>query len=581
VNLWFAIRVRLMSLSRVLNAPAGSLSPPGSTAKPARSAGREPLRQPPGDSNARLLQPLIPMGAACAVAMLTLAGIQLGAVNGIVVLWLANGVAASIWVRAGKGLAFDLCFGGLILVGIVTGEFLAGNGPSTALILAAVNTLEILAAVMLMRRFAPGQALSTVRSAVILVGVTALIAPLIGAMAGSLALSALRGLPLATGFQIWWFGHALGMALVVPLVLSANRRSFRLLMRPLRLLEWGVLLAGVIGVAYAYYVVRVGPITFFLNIMLVVIAARLRMAGVSLAMLATSILMFATILYGEPPSNLVGFAPGQRILAAQMSMLSICLPFMLVAALLNERDGLTARSRAGQRRAELASESKSRLLANVAHEIKSPVAGVIGIGELWSSGQLGPVTAIQKEMAEMLVKTARQVETLAHDLLDVARAESGSVKVELRPTDVVGVLEDVCRATALRPDAKGLKVRVESEAMGLVALADSQRLTQVIDNLATNAVKYGASGGVVIFRAEPSAVGVRIEVVDKGPGLSAEKQTQLFEPFNRLGLERSAVEGHGIGLALSKRLVELQGGSIGVVSAPGEGAAFWVELPAA
>jgi signal transduction histidine kinase len=268
-------------------------------------------------------------------------------------------------------------------------------------------------------------------------------------------------------------------------------------------------------------------------------------------------------------------------LLAQLMVLLGCMPVLLVASLLEERDRLSDRAKAGQIRAERASEAKSRLLANVAHEIKSPVGGVIGIGELWKSGQLGEINATQGEMADMLVKTARQVEALAHDLLDVARAESGAVKVELRPTDVPGVLEDVRRSVSLRPEAAGLRFEMVNEGDGLVALADSQRLTQVVATLASNAVKYGASGGVVVFRAARIHDGVRIEVIDRGPGLSSEKQAQLFEPFNRLGLERSSVEGHGIGLALAKRLVELQRGAIGVDSAPGEGAAFWVELPAA
>ena len=114
-----------------------------------------------------------------------------------------------------------------------------------------------------------------------------------------------------------------------------------------------------------------------------------------------------------------------------------------------------------------------------------------------------------------------------------------------------------------------------------MAIADSQRLSQVITNLATNALKYGDAGGIVTLSARRAAGIIRIEVIDNGPGLSPEKQAQLFEPFNRLGLERSAIEGHGIGLALAKRLTELQGGSIGVHSAVGEGATFWIEVPAA
>lgn len=566
-----------MSVGRVLEIPSGAVVPPA-----APPIWRRTTPAPAGPTSSLFSQPLVPMATACAVALLTLLAIQFGiSSDGVVVLWLANAVAAAMWVRSGKGLAFDLSFGGLVIVGLVTGEILSGYGPIASLTLAGVQVVEIVAAVALMRRFAPGQSLSSVRSIITLLGVSAVVAPLIGATAGCVALAMVKGVPLMEGFQMWWIGHALGMMLVVPLILGINRHSIRALANPVRALEWFGLLGTLIAVAYAHYFMTVGPVTFLLNMLLVVIAARLRMGGVVIAMLATGILMFAAILHGPVPLSKIGVDPILRIMTAQLMLLSISLPFMLVAALVTERDALSERARAGQRRAELASESKSRLLANVAHEIKSPVAGVIGIGELWSSGQLGPVNATQREMADMLVKTARQVEALAHDLLDVARAESGSVKVDLRPTDVVGVLEDVCRSTALRPDAQGLKIAVECDDVGLVALADSQRLTQVVDNLATNAVKYGATGGSVTFRAMRVPFGIRVEVSDFGPGLSPQKQSQLFEPFNRLGLERSVVEGHGVGLALAKRLVELQGGVIGVVSAPGEGATFWVELPAA
>lgn len=570
-----------MPVSRALDPPPGGVAPYPAAQAAARFAANRPLRGGSSDANGFFLQPLVPMSTACAVALLTLFAIRFASVDGIVVLWLANAVAATVWVRSGKGVAFDLCFGGVIVVGMVTGEFLTGYHPGPALIMAAINVLEIAVTVALLRRFAPGQSLSNLRSVLMVMGVAGLIAPLAGAIVGSVALATIKGAPIVEAFQVWWLGHALGMLLVAPIILGVNRRALSQFANPLRVVEWIGLLLALTAAAYAYHFLKVGPVAFLLNTMLVVIAARLRFVGIGLAMLITSLIVLGTILYGPVPVSKIGVELGFRVMTAQVTLLSVYLPFMLVAALLTDRDGLSARARAGQRRAELASESKSRLLANVAHEIKSPVAGIIGIGDLWSGGQLGPVSATQKEMADMLVKTARQVETLAHDLLDVARAESGSVKVDLRPTDVIGVLEDVCRATTLRPNAQGLKVTVESDVVGLVALADSQRLTQVIDNLATNAVKYGASGGVVTFRAGHSASGVRIEVSDKGPGITPEKQAQLFEPFNRLGLERSSVEGHGIGLALAKRLVELQGGTIGVESTPGEGATFWVELPAA
>jgi signal transduction histidine kinase len=363
--------------------------------------------------------------------------------------------------------------------------------------------------------------------------------------------------------RTWWFAHALSIAVLSSLGLALTRRELVRYRTPARAAEAVLLLGTLAALSYAVFFLQQLPITFAPMPLLLLIAVRLRMPGVAVGLVIIAVLAVGGSMHGLGPYAMA-LEGGDRALMAQLLVLFGYLPIMLVAALLEERDRFADRARLGQVRAEKASAAKSRLLANVAHEIKSPVGGVIGIGELWKAGQLGAVSTSQAEMADILVSTARQVEALAHDLLDLAQAESGAVKVELRPTDVTGVLEDVRRTTALQSGARGIRLDVISESVGLVALADSQRLTQVIAKLASNAVKYGGSGGVVVLRATMIRDQVRIEVVDRGSGLSVEKQSQLFEPFNRQGLERSTVEGHGIGLALARRLVELQGGSIGL-----------------
>lgn len=561
-----------MSISQALNPSDTLAAAPASAAAASRAAPAERT------AAAVFAQPLAPLLTAGGVALLILVAILFARSSGMVVaLWAAGPLAVAVWLRSGRGLGFDISFGGLMTVGVLAGQFLGGNTPAQSAMFTLANMVEIVLAVALTRRFLPSLNLGGVVRASRFVAVAA-VAPLPAALIIGGALAAMQGQGFLAAAQTWWFGHTLGLVVVAPMLMAIDRRTPRLLLDPLKLAEWIGLIGLLGGAAYFAYFVAPIPVAFIAAPVLVVIAVRLRIPGVSAAMTVLSVCAIGAVLARVSPNPMP--AP-ERIMLLQLTMLFATVPYLLMAALLNERDVLIGRAEDGRRRAEQASEAKSRLLANVAHEIKSPVSGVIGIGELWSSGQLGPVTPTQREMADMLVKTARQVETLSHDLLDVARAEAGAVKVELKPTDVVELIENIRRSVALRGDAAGLKTEAVYDANGLTALADPQRLGQVIDNLAVNAVKYAAGGGVVIFRAIHIAAGVRIEVSDKGPGLTPEKQAQLFEPFNRLGLERSAVEGHGIGLALAKRLIELQGGTIGVESTPGEGATFWIELPAA
>jgi signal transduction histidine kinase len=547
----------------------------------APTAAREAAARPAPPVSA-FSQPLVRLLTAMAIVVLVVVAIQTARSSDLIVgLWAASGLAVAVWLRGGRGLGYDLSFGGLMAMGILFGEVLAGNSPAMAAMFTAANMLEIVLAVLLARRFAPTLNLASVTGAVRFIFVSAAIAPIPSAVLAAGVLAVVRDASFLEGFQTWWFGHALGLAVITPFILSLNAKHLTALRDPWRLAEAGLLFGLLITACSVIFLVLSVQLGFLMIPVMILIAARMRVLGITAALTIISVFAVAGIMNGTGPYQIGANTVAERVLLAQLTIVFGYLPILLVASLLEERDRLSERARAGQARAERASAAKSRLLANVAHEIKSPVGGVIGIGELWATGQLGPTTPTQREMAEMMVKTARQVEALAHDLLDVARAESGAVKVDLRPTDVPGLIEDVRRSTALRPEAERLRLEVVCEGDGLVALADSQRLVQVLDNLATNAVKYGGSGGIVTFRAYRIYDGVRIEVTDRGPGLSVEKQAQLFEPFNRLGLERSSVEGHGIGLALSKRLVELQGGTIGVTSAQGEGATFWVELPAA
>jgi len=560
----------IMTMSRALERTEAVVEP----------SGLAPVAPPSSQANAAFFrQPLLPILTAVGVTILVVLAISFARANGVVAaLWGAGGLAMALWLRGGRGAAYDCGFAVLIAAGVLAGEFLSGNGPTLALLFTVANLLEIALAVVLTRRLVTGLHVDSVEGLARFLMVCA-IAPLPSAVFSAVALYMMIGVDLLDSLRIWWSGHALGFAVLGVFGLTLRRKHLDILRQPARLAEGVALSALIFGACYAIFSQLSLPYGFLLLPLLVLMAVRFRVVGIAWALVIVSIMAIGGTMAGNGPYH--AFAPEPRAMLGQLLVLLGYMPIVMVAALLEERDRLTERAREGRLRAERASAAKSRLLANVAHEIKSPIGGVIGIGELWAGGHLGATTPNQVEMAQMLVKTARQVEALTHDLLDVARAEAGAVKVDLRPTDVTGVLEDVRRSLLLNPEAAAVKIDVVAAGDHLVARADSQRLTQVVGNLANNAVKYGAAGGLVVLRAAWSGDRVRIEVVDRGPGLSAEKQAQLFEPFNRLGLERSAIEGHGVGLTLAKRLVELQGGEIGVTSAQGQGATFWVELPGA
>ncbi len=228
--------------------------------------------------------------------------------------------------------------------------------------------------------------------------------------------------------------------------------------------------------------------------------------------------------------------------------------------------------------AEKANRAKTDFLSNMSHELRTPLNAILGFAQLMESGS-PPPTPAQKRNLDQILKAGWYLLELINEILDLALIESGKVTLSREPVSLVEVMLE-CRAM-IEPQAhkRGISMTFPRFATPYFVKADRTRVKQVLINLLFNAIKYNKPGGAVAVEyALRPADSIRISVRDTGAGLAPEQLAQLFQPFNRLGKETGAEEGTGIGLVVTKRLVELMGGAIGADSAIGVGSVFWIEL---
>ena len=228
--------------------------------------------------------------------------------------------------------------------------------------------------------------------------------------------------------------------------------------------------------------------------------------------------------------------------------------------------------------ARSANYAKSAFLSSMSHELRTPLNAILGFAQILSSDRLPSTLEQKKEFAGHILKSGRHLLTLINEILDLAKVESGTVSLSLEPVGLDAILQECRDMIAPLASQRGIGMAFP-DACPLNVLADRTRLKQILLNLLSNALKYNREQGQVAIECAPHAGGrVRISVRDTGVGLDAEQLALLFQPFNRLGQEGGTEEGSGIGLVVTKRLVELMDGNIGVSSAPGEGSIFWIEL---
>ena len=230
--------------------------------------------------------------------------------------------------------------------------------------------------------------------------------------------------------------------------------------------------------------------------------------------------------------------------------------------------------------AEAANLAKSNFLSSMSHEIRTPLNAVLGFAQLIEIGT-PPPTPSQTESLNQILKGGWYLLELINEILDLAQIESGKASLSREAVSLADVLLECQSMISPQADQRGIVMDFPSFATSYFIHADRMRIKQVLLNLLSNAIKYNKLGGSVRVTTEHipgSTVSLRINVIDSGEGLSPEQLSQLFQPFNRLGKEAGLEQGTGIGLVVTKRLVELMGGSIGVVSSVETGSTFWVEL---
>jgi signal transduction histidine kinase/CheY-like chemotaxis protein len=507
-----------------------------------------------------------------------------GASHHIPAIWTANAVLVA-------GLLLLNRRQGAILLALtaalhVAFELAVGDPPRFVLAVTVLDALQAAGTAALLRLMHAPIRVRSMRGFLILMAAsTALTA------AGSILVNGLLSISLGgafwRGWSAWTTSNVLGAAIALPTLLILFDRRHREAFR-VSALESLLVLGLVLAAAVAVFAAQANlQVLLFAPALLAVFRGGPRAAAVLVTgSLAATI---PTVLHRTGLDPAVAMPPLRDAQVFHLVLYAVCLAAALALSQQKRLQALLVRrqavARAAQAKAQAASQAKSDFLATISHEIRTPLNSILGFAQI--VGDDPDLSPENRRRLDLVGRAGRSLAVIVSDLLDFAKVEAGRLDLVLAPVSPAALLRDAVAIVAPAAQAKDLPLSVTVEAVGqgdaaaLLAL-DETRLRQILLNLLANALKFTAHGEVAArLTIGPRPGDLRFEVVDTGIGIAPEVQARLFQRFSQADSSISrSYGGAGLGLAISKALINRMGGQIGVVSAPGEGSRFWIELSA-
>ncbi len=338
---------------------------------------------------------------------------------------------------------------------------------------------------------------------------------------------------------------------------------------------------GELSPIFPIYLIEITVVALLGNVGLTVLAA----VGVIVTYCAMAILVRAGVLPAWPPPVAItgGLTTRYVIMDSCFAAFLLGVPTYYTARILQDLRRKQQALEARTRQLVEAGQQKSQFMANVTHELRTPIHGICGLSDLIESGIYGPVTGKQKDAQQSIKRSAKSLLALIDDLLELSRADAAKLDLAPQAVDLVELANTVVAAARWMVGTKDLVVEIDATDRLPSVESDPRGLKRILLNLLSNAAKFTPEGGRIVVRARAEGPGaVRLEVQDSGIGIAPEDQARIFEEFRQLdGSSERAYGGVGLGLAVVRRLCEALGARVELQSDRGQGATFGVVVPVA